>query len=44
MNYAQFRKQQKSFPSLEGTLKYIYKGEEKVLLLLHVLEGYGLGS
>ncbi len=35
MNYAQFRKQQKSFPSLEGTLKYIDKGEGEVLLLLH---------
>lgn len=35
MNYSQFRKQQKSFPSLEGAIKYIDKGEGEVLLLLH---------
>lgn len=35
LTYANFRNSQKSFLSSDGTLKYIDKGEGKVILLLH---------
>tara|TARA_R110000822_G_scaffold135170_1_gene272788 strand:+ start:1061 stop:1366 length:306 start_codon:yes stop_codon:yes gene_type:complete len=35
LTYANFRSSQKSFLSSDGTLKYIDKGEGKVILLLH---------
>lgn len=35
MTYQEFRKQQKSFRSSEGAMKYIDKGEGTVILLLH---------
>jgi len=34
MTYAEFTKQQKSFESENGTIKYIDKGQGKVILLL----------
>lgn len=34
-NYSQFRKEQKSFNSTDGQLKYIDQGKGKVILLLH---------
>lgn len=35
LTYSQFRSDQKSFKSSDGTLKYIDKGKGKVILLLH---------
>ena len=35
ITYQDFRDQQQTFVSPEGTIKYIYRGDGEVILLLH---------